>query len=497
MESNEDLDVWTLKLREGVKWADGEAFNADDVIFTIQMLKDNAPELGYSGVMQEWVESVEKVDDLTVQFNLTKPNPRWQLDYFSVKIWGAVVIVPEHVWKDQDPLTFTFYDPDKGWPFGTGPYLPVSVSETLFIYERDDNWWGVEAGFKDRLPYPEKLIWTWAATEDTRAAMMANDELDSLMDVTLGAFEAIRAQNPNIVAWYDELPFAWPDPCPRQFSVNHEVEPWGDPDMRWALNYAISREQIVNIAYEGTTVPNYSMFVGYPPLNALVDKLREAGLYEKYPIDKYDPELAAEIIESKGYTKNADGYYEKDGEVLSLNISVYEGLVELTRPAQIIVENLQQLGIDASVRALTGSTWGDNYAFGEFEAVTDWHACGSINEPWNSMDQYTANYYEPVGERAPNNEVRWSGPGNERYTELVDQMGVLPLGDPAIEPLFMEAMEIWMRELPFIPMTQARKLVPFNATYWTGWPTKENNYNHPATWWFSTHQIIHNLEPAQ
>jgi len=48
------------------------------------------------------VKSVEKVDDLTVQFNLNRPNPRFQLDYFSVRIWGSVSIVPEHIWKDQD-----------------------------------------------------------------------------------------------------------------------------------------------------------------------------------------------------------------------------------------------------------------------------------------------------------------------------------------------------------------------------------------------------------
>ena len=50
--------------------------------------------------------------------------------------------------------------------------------------------------------------------------------------------------------------------------------------------------------------------------------------------------------------------------------------------------------------------------------------------------------------------------------------------------------------MPFIPITQARKIVPFDTTYWVGWPTAENNFNHPATWWNSTHQIIHNLEPA-
>ena len=80
-------------------------------------------ELNNAAGIQTWVESVEKIDDLTVQFNLTNPNPRFQLDWMSVRIGGGQVnIVPEHIWADKDPLTFTNYDPEQGWPVGTGPY---------------------------------------------------------------------------------------------------------------------------------------------------------------------------------------------------------------------------------------------------------------------------------------------------------------------------------------------------------------------------------------
>ena len=67
------------------------------------MLIDNAPTLNDSAAMKDWVASVSKVDDLTVEFQLTRPNPRFQLDYFSVRIWGGVNIVPEHIWNGQDP----------------------------------------------------------------------------------------------------------------------------------------------------------------------------------------------------------------------------------------------------------------------------------------------------------------------------------------------------------------------------------------------------------
>lgn len=496
-EANETNDVWTLSIREGVEWSDGEAFNADDVVFTIQMLLDNAPELGDSAAMQNWVASVEKVDDLTVQFNLTRPNPRFQLDYFSVRIWGGPNIMPEHIWADQDPLTFKNYDPAQGWPVGTGPYTLASVGPTEVSYVRNDNWWGAKTGFMD-LPAPKKMIWTWAGPEETRAALMADGQLDSLMDVTLGALQALQARNPNVITWFDDMPMAWvPDPCSRTFEFNLSQEPWSNKELRWALNYAMDRNQIVQIAYEGTTLPSRHFFPAYPPLDALVDAAIEAGAWDLDRLWTHDPDLARELIESQGYTLNSNGYYEKDGQELSIDITTHEAFIEKQRIAAVQVEQLQAVGINATTRNEAGGTWGENHAFGNFEARMGWQTCGSVNEPWNSMDTFNTQWLLPVGERASRNAWRWSGEAAEAYSAIVDEIGVLPLGDPQIEELFIEAMRIWFDELPAIPITQAKKIIPFDTTYWTGWPTFENDYIHPPTWWQSTHVIIHNLEPAQ
>ncbi len=492
---NETLDVWTLKLREGVKWSDGEAFNADDVVFSVQMAMAS-PELNDQG-LRSWVSEVEKLDDLTVRFTLLKPNPRFQLDHFSVKIWGSFAIVPEHIWKDQDPLTFTYYDPDKGWPVFTGPYLLDRVSETEFIYVRDDNWWGAQTGWKE-LPKPEKLIWVWYGPEETRTAAIANSGLDSVMDITLGAFLSLQKRNPNVIAWSEELPYAHIEPtCTRTLEFNNAVEPWNDKDMRWAINYAIDRDQIVTIAYEGTTVKSRHYFPISEPLEHLVDKLEEAGLYDKYPIPKYDPELAKQIIESKGYMLNKNGYYEKDGQELTFDIQIHEAFIEKQRIAQVLVEQFQALGINASMRTLAGGTWGENFDFGNYEVRMGWQTCGSVNEPWASMDRFNTKWLKPIGERAEGNEWRWSGEAAESYSTLVDEMGILPLGDPRVEELFIEANELWMAELPVIPITQARKLTPFDTTFWTGWPTSENRYASPTTWWQNAHKVIHTLEPVK
>lgn len=493
MTSNENLDVWMLELREGIRWSDGEVFDADDVVFTVNMLLDHAPQLLKSGSLATWVKKVEKTGNRTVRFDLKNPNPRFQLDYWSVRTFDSVPIVPEHLWSGQDPLTFKFYDPARGLPVMTGPYQVRSVSENQFIYERDDNWWGAASGWKP-LPRPERLVWVWYGPEETKTAAIADHQLDSINDITLGAFLALRQRNPNVIAWETELPYALLDPCSRTLEVNHTQAPWNDKDMRWALNHAVDREQIVQIAYEGTTQASRHFFPAYPPLNRLVKLLVDAGLYEQYPLSRHDPDQARQIIESKGYRLNARNYYEKDGQELTLDITTHEAFIEKQRIAQVVVEQLQRVGINAATRNEAGGTWDDNFRFGRFESRLGWHACGSVNEPWASMDTFNIRWAQPTGTRTQFNGWRWK---NQAYSDIVDEIGSLPLGNPQIDDLFVRAMVIWLEELPIIPITQARKLIPFDTTYWTNWPTRRNNYFQAPTWWNNAHVIIHNLVPAR
>ena len=162
-----------------------------------------------------------------------------------------------------------------------------------------------------------------------------------------------------------------------------------------------------------------------------------------------------------------------------------------------MIEQLQAVGINATNRNEAGGTWDENRRLGNFEAHMNWHMCDSVNEPWASMDNANVRWLVPVGERAQDkNEMRWSGEAAEQYGAIVDEIGQLPLGDPRVAELFVEAEAIFFNELPVIPITQAKKIIPFDSTYWTGWPTYEDDYIHPPTWWQHTHAIIHNLEPT-
>ena len=490
-EANGDSTEFTISLRDGVEWSDGEAFNADDVMFTVNMaLANEEISSREAATVRAQVASAEKIDDLTVKFTLNSPNPRFIVENFGVRIFGSFLIMPEHVWDGQDPATFAFNP-----PIGTGPYTFTSATTNRAIWDRNDDWWGAKAGFQD-LPEPQRVIFLESGGAESRAQLMATNQMDAAQNVSVGTFEAIRAQNPKIIAWYEDYPYAAADPCARQLEINTTVAPWDDPNMRKAVASIIDRTQIVNIAAEGATVPSTTMFAEYGSMAPFIDAVVDAG----YGLPaRGDADAGKALIEAAGWTMGSNGVYEKDGEELGVKIHVNSASTEYTRTIDMIVEQLNRAGIAASsVPVENGVFWGEVLPFGAYEMSYSWLSCGSVNEPWASMGRYTVKDVVPVGERSPgfNNTARWDSEGAAAYSAIVDKIAGMPLGDPAIPGMVADAYQYLDAEMPFVPLVQSAKLLPMNTTYWTGWPTAENYYNHPFFWWNHAHQIIHNLEKA-
>jgi len=489
--ANDTGDIWTLELRDGVEWSDGEAFNADDVVFTVNLaMSSEEISSREAATVRAQVASVEKIDDLTVRFTLNAPNPRFAVENFGVRIFGSFLIMPQHVWNGQDPATFAFYP-----PIGTGPYTYTSGATNRMIWDLNDRWWGAKTGFMD-LPEPKRLIWLESGGAESRAQLMATNQMDAAQNVSVGAYEAIKAQNPKVIAWYDDYPYASADPCARQLEINTTVPPWDNPAMRRAVNHIIDRSQIVNVAVEGATVPSETMFVQYGSMAPYIDAVKAAG-HGLSPTA--DTTAGKALIEAQGYTMGGDGIYERNGEDLDVRIHVNSASTEYTRTIDVIVEQLNRAGIRASsVPVENGVFWGEVLPFGAYEMTYSWLSCGSVNEPWTSMGRYTVKDVVPVGERSPgfNNTSRWNSEAAVMYSEIVDRMGTMALDDPAIPEMVAEAYRYLAEEMPFIPLVQSAKLLPLNTTYWEGWPSSENYYNHPFFWWNHTHQIIHNLVKA-
>ena len=116
-ESNENFTEHIVKIREGITWSDGEVLNADDVVFTFNMIMSN-PGIGQSSYANSVFASVEKVDDYTVKFVTNEAFPRLAMR-FGVTIWGCdYYIVPEHIYSTVEDVTM-FKDEN---PVVCGPY---------------------------------------------------------------------------------------------------------------------------------------------------------------------------------------------------------------------------------------------------------------------------------------------------------------------------------------------------------------------------------------
>ncbi len=477
VDSNPEATVWTLHLRKGITWQDGVPFNADDIIFTTEMQIKN-DKLSNHFYWKEWLDKIEKVDDYTIKYTLKKPNVRFSAERIS----GGVglfpdIFVPKHIWeKVEDPSTFKNFDIAKGLPMGTGAYIIAKVTTNELIMVRNDNWWGAKTGLA-KLPEPKKVVYRYVGTEEVRTQTAIDNGFDSMEDITVGALEAILAQNNKWEAWFKAKPYAVPDPCARIIAINSAKKPWDDKDMRKVLSMAMDRQQIVDIAYEGSTTlaalywPNY---LSMKPYTDLIDKATHDAML------KPDLAKAEEIMKAKGYAKG-DKYWAKDGKDITIEIQVPEDFIELIRVGDVYVEQLQKFGINASESKL-GAVFYDNAANGDYEAQSNWFACGSVNEPWSTLNNF-AGVAAPIGQRPKgppiDNQFRWS---NKQYTDLVAQIGTTKLDDPKLNDLTKQAVAILYDELPAFPSAQSRKIVPFNNTYWTGWPTSEKYYMFPCAW---------------
>jgi peptide/nickel transport system substrate-binding protein len=425
------------------------------------------------------------VDDQTVQINLKQANPRFHLireAFPAVGIWGGLTVLPQHIWEGQDPLTFK-----NSPPVGTGPYQLANASETAITYERRDDWWGIEAF--GVTPAPQFVNFQFVGPSTSVALALANDELDSpnIGILSLADFQAVAARNPNLGAWYNEAPYAWLDPCPRALMVQNANPPWDQKEARWALSHLINRDVIVDLAYEGTTVPSWGIWPFYDGMQPYFDAVQD--LLEQYPTTAYDVARAEEILGSIGYSKGSDGIWASaDGEKLHVTYLVNGDSSEEMRVSTVLADQLEAAGIEVEVQPLSGGVLSDAILRGEYDIKLHSMCPGYIFE---NLELFHSKFNVPLGEPAPwfeRNSFRYQNPA---FDAIVDEMATTPPDQTeVISEQFHQAMEIWLDELPVIPVVQAPALVPFSTTYWEGWPTADNPWNMPVSWWATFNLVI-------
>lgn len=491
------MKVWTLKLRERIEWSDGKPFTADDVVFTVNLaLNENIDIPAMEAVtLRSQVENAAKVDPLTVQFTLRRPNPRFALENFGAGRFGSFLIMPKHIWekvKNPEKSLATYkFNP----PVGTGPYKLKSADETQIVWELNDNWWGAKIDdVKDGpdsdtlpdkrirwrpLPEPKQLIWRHVADDFASKELIEANEIDAARPFTIEAFQEAKTKNPDIVGWDDASGLSWNDPCARQLEINlaYQVDgkpgPWSGADgapLRQALSLLIDRKKLAIDAYGDSTVPSETMLPKYGGIQPMIDSivLKNLGV-----APEARPAEAEALLNTIGY-KKIDGFYSKDGVELAIAIIVNDDLPKEVAAVKALAKQLTDAGIKTKHDPYSKEKyWGEVIPKGLYEMTYSWLSCGSIAEPWTSMSRYTADKAVPVGDRSPglSNTGRWK---NDTYTNAVNALAQKALDDKAgIENDVVAAYAELSKDMPFIPLVQSPTTIPFSTKYWTGWPSAE------------------------
>ncbi len=487
---NDDATQLTVNIRKGATWSDGEPFTAQDVVFTVNMLIEHAPVLRDSAAIAKWVKSIEAVDDHTVLVTFTEPNWRFMFTYFTFRFDRGTYLVPEHIYKDVEaPVEFGFWDPENGWPVVTGPYQLVEFTSTHKHFDLRYEWWAIETGLMDEMPKPERIIQLPAADDTTSMEMIINNDVDCMRGLPPQKVISIldHAKDHIITHSGHDPPYGYVDWWPVSMYFNTLEAPYDNPDVRWAVAYAIDQQQAVDVGWQGGGQVTDGPFPYYPPLLEYINSIKD--ITDEYDVLEVNLDKVEERMTAAGFSKDSEGFWV-DADGVRPDADIYAAVPIFADTTPILAEQMRKAGFDA--RHVTPPDVWAAKDDGRALLHLNGHG-GSVIDPYYTMEFYHSRNQKPTGESCGNNRPRWANP---EYDEVVDEMSVTPMGDPKMKELFRRGMEIWYKELPEVPIVQWFHRIPYNTTYWTNWPTEENLTVNGALWHLTAPIVLWHLKPA-
>ncbi|HLZ30571.1 MAG TPA: peptide ABC transporter substrate-binding protein [Chloroflexota bacterium] len=449
--------IVTMPLRQGVTWADGEPFTADDVVYTWQLMMN--PQSGFDTTVEDKLKSVDKVDDYTVQFTYLSANEARALDPARYKnqgdqpvvdslymfgLYDAPAIYPRHKLRDivgDDPrhsrqigaLETSEFARN---PVGTGPYTLASwdASNTITFTSRGQ-------ALPQRLGKPalDTIVFrvvpdkndSLTALSQGQVQVVTQDGLDAGDALVLDTLAGARAYYTPGNAW-EHLTFNLDNPI------------LADPNVRQAIAAGIDRATL-----------NDSVLLGKAEVAVSQVPSWSWAFDATQPHVEYNPGQAQQLLDRAGWTRaGADPIRSKGGQRLSLKY--WSAPASFRGPLMATVKDeLAQIGIEVNTDIIPSATLFDSSAatpqalasrqfdIAEFAWVSGYDAGADAlyNMHSSSVPSRTNGF-------AGGNFGDYKNPRND---QLLDQAQVSL--DPSFRRIaLLEAQTIWQSDLPVLPL---------------------------------------------
>ena len=264
-----DQTVYEFKLREGLKFHNGDAFTAEDVKFSFERAKGK--------LLHEKVKEVVIVDPYRVRFVLHEPWPDFMI-FYGTFASGAAWIVPKKYLESVGSEGF------KKQPIGLGPYKFVSSTPGIdLVMEAFEGYWR-------KIPSVKRLVYKSVPEATTRMAMLKRGEVDLAYLLDAPMAEEVKRDPTLKLAFSGGIGTYYLD----FFDMWDPKSPWADRRVRLAANLAIDRKGISLAETLGAS----------PPTGNVVPRTFEFAL----PIDPYpyDPAKSKQLLTEAGYPNGFD-----------------------------------------------------------------------------------------------------------------------------------------------------------------------------------------------
>ncbi|MEM9509604.1 MAG: peptide ABC transporter substrate-binding protein [Cyanobacteria bacterium P01_E01_bin.35] len=444
----------TWKLKQNIKWSDGEPFTAEDVVFTYNFLSN--PEVGaVSAGTYEVVASVEAIDDYTVKVNFKEVNPAWSL----VFVGGEGMILPQHIYQSFNGGNARSA-PANLKPIGTGAYRVVDFrpGDTV-IYEPNPEFRQREQLGFERI----ELKGGGDATSAARAVLQTGDAdfaynlqveapvLDKLATAGQGKVVSnygalmerliINHSDPNQVA-----------PSGERSSVDFPHPFFSDRTVRQALALAVDRDTIAEQLYgvTGKATPN---FLVAPPEYASANTSYE-----------YNPQLAQQLLDQAGWQdSNGNGTRDKDG--IEMQLVFQTSVNPLRQKTQAVIkQGLQSIGVGVELKSIDPSVYFSSDS-SNTDTVERFYADLQMFTTGNTSPDPSAYMNFATCAQIPQQANNWSGDNNSRYCnpeyDRLWQAASQELDPEKRQQLLIEMNDLLIENTVVIPLVHRADVMAF------------------------------------